>query len=101
MPEKKNDETPEPVEGSMTVEVGGVSWVIPDAARDDFELLDDLAQLGTATGGVALPRILRRLLGDDQTQAAFEHLRDKSTGRVPMDAADEFIGDLLAALNPN
>jgi hypothetical protein len=85
---------------TMTVTVRGVEYVIPEDARDDFELLDDL---GRADEGDTsrFPSILRRLLGPAQTRVALDSLRDSETGRVSVEAGTDFVLDLFRALNPS
>lgn len=85
---------------TMIVTVRGVEYVIPEGARDDFELLDDL---GRADEGDTsrFPAILRRLLGPVQTRIALDSLRDPETGRVSVDAGTDFVLELFRALNPN
>jgi len=84
--------------GDRTVTVAGQDWTVPADALDDFELLDDLGELenGNAT---RLPRIMKRLLGDDYKKA-LDAIRDDA-GVVRIEPAGEFINELLQGLDPN
>ena len=85
-------------DGDRTVTVAGRDWTVPADALDDFELLDDLGALEDGNAA-RLPRIMRRLLGDDY-KAALDVIRDDD-GRVRIEPAGEFIQELLGGLNPN
>ncbi len=69
---------PETVKGKTTT---GFAFEITAAARDDYELFEDLVALDTGNVAV-MPRILTRLLGEKQKAALLEHCRDEKTGRV-------------------
>lgn len=90
----------EDVDGGKKVTLHGVTVVVPFEAIDDFELLEELHDLDKKQNGVQLPGILRRLVGD-QYKGVLDHLRDKSTGRVPIQTGTRFVFDLVKALNPN
>lgn len=96
----ETEETPEAEEG-LVVTVRDVEYTIPPEARDDFELLDDLNEMDQSRNPVRLPSILRRLLGDVQTRAVLDLLRDPKTGRVPIAEGREFVYELIDSLNPN
>lgn len=82
----------------LTVTAAGQDWTVPATALDDFELLDDLGRLEDGDAA-RLPRIMRRLLGDDYARA-LDTLRDDE-GRVRIEPASEFITELLTGLDPN
>lgn len=82
-----------------TITVGGQDWTVAAEALDDFELLDDLGRLEDGDAA-RLPRVMRRLLGDDYKRA-LDHLRDPDTGRVPIERAAEFITEIMQGLDPN
>ena len=90
----------EKVEGGKKVTLSGVTVLVPDEALDDFELLDDLRAVDVDKNASRLPALLRRLVGDDYT-LIMDALRNKETGRVPIQSGTEFIRDLMGALNPN
>ena len=81
------------------VEVRGITVTIADEVFDDFELLDDLAQLEDKKAS-RFPAVARRMFGDEY-RIVLDGLRDETTGRVPLEAAAEFIRDVFEALNPN
>jgi len=80
----------------FTAHVAGQDWRIDPEALDDFELLDDLGEV-EAGNAARLPRVLRRLLGD-QYPAALEALRDETTGRVPLDPATAFVNAVFEGI---
>lgn len=91
----------ERLDGARAVTVSGVRVVVPDDAIDDFELLEDMAQMGRdEKKAAAFPAVLRRLVGDDGFTAVMDGLRGPN-GRVKVADGMGFIRDLLAALNPN
>ena len=84
---------------ARTVTAAGQDWTVPTDALNDFELLDDLGELEDGNAA-RLPRIMKRLLGDDYKKA-LDALRDEDTKRVPIEAAGEFITEILQGLDPN
>lgn len=84
----------------LTVTLRDVDWTIEPEALDDFELLDDIreTEVGNAT---RLPSVLNRLLGAEQSRKAMDVLRDKTTGRVSIEAGAEFVGEIFEELNPS
>jgi len=74
---------------NFVASVNGCDWTVSPDALDDFELLDDLGEV-EAGNAARLPRVLRRLLGD-QYRDALEALRDADTGRVRLEPATEFV----------
>ena len=97
---KPQDRKPkvETVDGVSTVTIQGITVKVDKDALDDFELLDDLAQMQDGDGA-RIASIARRLFGDD-FKAVMDGLRGEN-GRVSVEATSEFIGELLAALAPN
>lgn len=92
----------EAVEGGRKVTLKGVTVVVPDAALDDFELVEELGrvQFGKKEDSGRMPSILRRLVGDDGYSTVMDGLR-ADNGRVPVQAGFDFIKELFGALNPN
>jgi len=85
----------------ITVEVDGLQVAVDQAALDDVEIYDMLNELSSGAGELALvPRIMRALFGP-QYRKVLDHIRDKQTGRVTFGAAQTFIADTMAALDPN
>lgn len=82
----------------MNVTVNGTEFTIPADALDDWELMEDLADLD-AGKTAASPRILRRLLGGDYEKAK-DLLRDDN-GRISVESGAQLLRDIFEALNPN
>lgn len=80
------------------VTIRGVTVTVADEALDDFELLDDLAQLEEKKA-TRLPSVARRLFGDGYRDV-LDALRG-TNGRVTIEDATGFIRDVFGALNPN
>jgi|GEM_PF-1594266 len=102
------------VDGRREVTVRGIALSIPENAFDDFETLDDIdaieeasrlgdsmdeANAGDAT--MRFVRLLRRLLSPEDVRRVHKALRDPETGRYPIETGATFVGELLAAANPN
>lgn len=85
----------------IMVTVRDVVWRVDPAVRDDFELLGELAEVDTPEGIALVPRILVRILGNEQYQKAMRMLRDADTKRVSVEDGLSFAQDLLAGLDPN
>ena len=100
-PKKPQDRKPKaaPTPGSYTVEVRGKEFTVESAALDDFELLDDLAQVEEGKGQ-RFPSLLKRLLGD-QYRDALNLLRDEETGRVPVEEGALLVKEILEAIDPS
>ena len=93
----------EPFAGeTRTVEVQGLTLTITPDVFDDFELLDGIRRVDSGEPGAALlmPELLRAMVGD-QYREVLDHLRDPDTGRVRLESGAQFIGDLMAAYDPN
>lgn len=74
----------------------GFSCDLPDAALDNMELVDALAEMQSESDTLAVSRVLRLLLGNDNRKALYDHLR--VDGRVPIEAVTAEISDIFAAL---
>lgn len=77
----------------------GFTVFVQKEAFDDFEFLDDVANLESQKAQ-AFPTLLRRLVGTD-FKVAMDGLRDKTTGRVPIETGVTYVQDVLKAVNPN
>lgn len=88
----------EKIDGDFHVTHKGVTVTVATDALDDFELLDDI---GAVENGNAarLPALLRRLIGPDY-KPVLDALRGES-GRVKIEDAAQYVGDLLGAISPN
>lgn len=80
------------------VVIRGIQVTVADEALDDFELLDDLSQL-EENKAARLPSVARRLFGEGYRKI-LDELRGPN-GRVSINDANTFIGDVFGALNPN
>lgn len=94
-PKAEKVETPQ----ERTITVRGTEFTIAADALDDFELLDDLHGLDNEDP-TKLPSVLRRLLGD-QFKTALDLARDKTTGRVSVEAGADVVREVMEALDPN
>lgn len=97
LPKAENPKV-EKVDGAFHVTHKGVTVTVAIDALDDFELLDDI---GAVEGGNAarLPSLLRRLIGEDY-KPVLDAIRGDS-GRVKIEDASAYIGNLLGAIAPN
>lgn len=79
---------------SVTVQVRGLDFTIEAAALDDWDLLEELND----KTGASLPSAMRRLLGDEQMDAAKDLVRDPDSKRVPATAMTGLINDIFTAV---
>ncbi|MGX9349168.1 hypothetical protein [Microbacterium sp. KNMS] len=108
-PKKPQDRKPkdepkprvEEMDAGWRVTHRGITVTVPREALDDFELLDDLAELqkDPKRGTPRVPSMLRRLAGTDGFRAVTDGLRDKETGRVPASTAVRFVFEVFQSLN--
>jgi len=75
----------------------GFAFEICAEVLDDYELLEDLNDLSKNTG--VLPRVLKTVLGEEQTVRLKEHCRNAETGRVPVTAINEELERIFNAIN--
>ncbi|KAB8289308.1 hypothetical protein DSM100688_0388 [Bifidobacterium ramosum] len=93
-----------PAGPARTITVQGVALRVDPSIFDDLDMLEDLYDLQNAAenpeGAFQLIPFLRRMCGDayPKVKAA---LRDPATGRIPMKAVTEFMGELLEKSAPN
>lgn len=87
------------VEG-FEVEHCGVTVFVNREAFDDFEFLDDIANLENQKAQ-RMPMMLRRLVDDRDFRAIMDALRDRETGRPSIKAGTDYIQAVLRAVNPN
>ncbi len=73
----------------------GFECRVEEEALDDMELMEDLVAIDKGDLSV-LPAMTLRLLGQEQKQRLYEHLRIK--GRVPITAVANEIGNIIGAL---
>lgn len=75
----------------------GFKFDVDDEVFDDMELIDTMARYNKGDE-YAVSDAIRIILGEDQTQKLYEHLRKKSKkGRVSATAVGETIGEIFEA----
>lgn len=70
----------------------GFEFSIPDEALDNMELIETLA--GVDKNPLLLPRLVTQLLGEDQKQELYDHLRTDS-GVVPVTKVSDEIMEIF------
>ena len=87
-------------EGFKRVKIGDVTAVFDPELFNDIELVEMLGELQNGKV-LTLPTLLLKVLGGDEAmkQKLYDQLR-LPTGRVPADAAGEFIFDLMQVIAP-
>lgn len=73
----------------------GFEFHIEEAALDDWEVLEAIVDINSGHYSAAV-RVLKLLLGDEQTKKLKEHCRNKETGRVPKNAMFRELSDILS-----
>lgn len=84
---------------TVAVEFEGTEWQVTANALNDFELLEDIDAIDSGNPA-RLPKVLRRMLGEDQYRKALDALRDED-GVVRVEKGVEFFYAIAAAVNPN
>ena len=74
----------------------GFTFKIDQKAVQDMEFIELVA--AARDDGLLLPEILKKLLGEEQKKALYDHIRAEH-GSVPVDAVTNEIMDILAAFN--
>lgn len=80
-----------------SVDLCGFTIEVPQEARDDFELSDDLRRMQDGKDLTYFPSVLRRLCGEDGFHTAMNGLRNKK-GRVTHDVGVRYVNALLISL---
>lgn len=85
--------------GDLDIEIDDHTWTVPVDVFDDAELLEDIDEIDH--GNYArTPKVLRRILGDKQYEAAKDTLRDEKR-IVRLEALAEFFYKIVQAANPS
>jgi hypothetical protein len=80
-----------------SVDLNGFTIEVPQEARDDFELSDDLRRMQDGRDLTFFPSVLRRLSGEDGFRTAMNGLRNKK-GRVTHDVGVRYVNAVLISL---
>lgn len=75
----------------------GFAYTLRDGFADDMELLELLVDVDDGKSG-ALPKVLTKLLGDEQKRKLYDHCRTDD-GRVPMSAVADEVAQIFAQQN--
>ena len=70
----------------------GFEFEIDEQKLDDMEFLDALAEVDD--NSLALPKIIKTILGYDQKKKLYDHLRSDE-GRVPIKAVAKEIAEIM------
>lgn len=71
----------------------GFNYEIEEEELDDIELLELLADVGA--NPLLVPKIVTKVLGNDQKKALYDHVRDKN-GRASTTRVSEEFTEILA-----
>ncbi len=74
----------------------GFTFKIDQKAIQDMEFIELVA--AARDDGLLLPEILKKLLGEEQKKALYDHIREEH-GSVPVDAVTNEIMDIIATFN--
>lgn len=83
----------------VTVKVRDRDWSLLQSGIEDYEFIEEF---GAAMSGnpFAMPSAMKRLLGDEQYEAAKALLRD-DTGYLDVRVVTDFFMEVFQAANPN
>lgn len=76
----------------------GFAFKIDESVLMDMEFIELAAE--AADNGLVLPKLLSFILGDTQKKKLYDHVRTKA-GRVPADAVNKEVEDILSAIREN
>ena len=71
----------------------GFSYEVDAEMLNDMELLDAISDM--ENDFLNLSKVVRKVLGEDQRKALYEHVRDEH-GRVPVDAVSAEFVEILS-----
>lgn len=74
----------------------GYSMNLADKAIDNMELVDALAEMTDDTDILAVSKVVRLILGEEEREKLYDHLRT-GDGRVPIQSVSETIKEIFAA----
>lgn len=77
----------------------GFSFSVKKETADDMELIDALAEMEEGNP-LAVSRVCKRILGEEQRKRLYAHLRT-SQGRVPAEEVANAILDIFSAFGPD
>lgn len=75
----------------------GFTCEIDPVSLDDMEILELIGEVQDGNT-FYVPKIIKRMLGDEQKKALYDHLRTPE-GRVPTDATYDVMGEIFDAIN--
>lgn len=73
----------------------GFAFSVDESVTNDMEFVDLLAD-AEMNDGIKMSRVVRRVLGDEQRKALYDHLRDEK-GMVAASAVEEEMEDIFEA----
>lgn len=96
---KEPQDRKQPATATKTATISGVELTVDPSLFDDLDVLDALDQINEGNP-LRVAGLLRKLTGE-KYNAVRDALRDPETGRIPVERATEFFGELMAAMSPN
>lgn len=73
----------------------GFEFEIDEKMADDMELVEEIAEADKDVS--KFPGVIRKMLGEEQKEKLYDHVRDKKTGRVPIKACVEIFVEIMNA----
>ena len=70
----------------------GFTFEVDEEDLNDMEFVELLAN--AQEDSLMFPRLIERMLGEEQKKALYDHLRNKN-GRVPVDATIDIVTEIL------
>lgn len=71
----------------------GFEYQVDAQLLNDMELLDDISEM--ENNFLNLSKVVRKVLGENQRKALYDHVRDEN-GRVPVDAVSAEFVEILS-----
>lgn len=73
----------------------GFEWTVDENVADDIEFMDLIVE--AREDGFLLGRVVRKLLGEEQQKALYDHCRAEN-GRVPVEAVGAEFEEIVSAI---
>lgn len=76
----------------------GFEFQVDENALDNMELVDAIADIGDDPDPVEVSHVIKLLFSKEEKRRLYDHVRDKSTNRVPLKKLGDEIADIFESL---
>lgn len=75
----------------------GFKYAVDEDVLDDVELMEDMA-LAQGDDPLRVVAVIKKVLGEEQKQKLYDHVRDKDSGRVKTSAISDCLTEIFEKL---